>query len=242
MATDQKKEKERFFEDLSRLDQFIGDGDETADFSFQKSHPIQSESVRVTEGFSATPNAVLVSRSDSQTSGAQRKRKASENKLVSMPSLQTADTEPQPTRPSSSPVRDNKKQKPGRLKRLKSHLDNPDPLWRKGDPVLKPVAEDRQVFDGFVFCTSKVKFSKYHTPSDNTSDFIPNEESKLKDSIYRLRIRKSIQHGAIWARAWCREVTHIIVCDNLNWSQVPRCFHGGEVPVCLLMLPILTYT
>jgi len=156
MAADQeKKEKERFFEDLSRLDRFVDDGDETAEFFFEKLHQSPPRPVRVTENSSATPNTVLVSRVDSQTSPSQRKRKASKNMLVSMPSLNTADTEPLPTRPSSSPIRDSKKQKPGGLKRSKSHLDNPDPLWRKGDPVLKSVAEDKQVFQGFVFCTSK---------------------------------------------------------------------------------------
>ncbi|KEF56181.1 uncharacterized protein A1O9_07762 [Exophiala aquamarina CBS 119918] len=203
MAPDQrKKEKEQFFEDLSRLDQFSDDGDENVDFLFQQSRPSSPPSVRAIEGFLVTENDVFVSHADSHTSHAHRKRKACENKPVSMPSLQTADPVPQPIGPSSSPLRDSKKPKPGSLKRFKSHLDNPDPLWRKGDPVLKYVAED----------------------------FIPNEESKLKDPIYRLRIRKSIQHGAMWARIWSGDVTHIIVCDDLNWSQVSKCFHGGEVP------------
>jgi hypothetical protein len=158
MATDQKKkEKEQFFEDLSRLDQLIDDADETSDFSFKKSHPTSPQPVLVTESSSTTPNAALVSLVSSQTSAAQRRRKEAKDHSLSMPILQPADTELEPVRPSSSPLRHSKKHKPERLKRSKSHLDNPDPLWRKGDPVLKPVSEERRVFDGFIFCQSNAK-------------------------------------------------------------------------------------
>lgn len=159
MAADQKKkEKEQFFKDLSRLDQLMDDVDETSDFSFKKSHPTSPQPpVPLTESILETPNAVLVSIPNSQASDAQRRRQKAKNQSYSMPILQSADTEPEPARPSSSPIRSSMKPKPERLKRSKSLLDNPDPLWRKGDPVLKPVAEDRLVFEGFTFCLSNVK-------------------------------------------------------------------------------------
>lgn len=160
MATDQKKkEKEQFFEELSRLDQLIDDVDETSDFSFKNSHPSDPTSpqpVLMTESPSVTPNAVLVSLANSQISDPQRRRQKAKNQSLSTPIPRPADTEPESIRPSSSPLRDSKKHKPERLKRSKSHLDNPDPLWRKGDPVLKPVAEERLVFEGFIFCPSNV--------------------------------------------------------------------------------------
>jgi hypothetical protein len=158
MATDQKKkEKEEFFENLSHLDQLIDDVGETSDFSFKKPHPASPQPVLVTESSTVTPDAVLVPLAHNRTSEVQRKRTVAEKKSLSMPSLKPVDTEPEPIRPFSSPLPASNKHRPERLKRSKSQLDNPDPLWRKGDPLLKPVAEDRLVFEGFIFCLTKEK-------------------------------------------------------------------------------------
>lgn len=156
MATaKKKKEKEQFFEDLSRLDRFIDDEDETSqNASFERPRPPFSRRRVEADNSLDTPNSVSESHTNGQMSGARRKRKVSEMESLRMPTIPPAEPEPKPkpTRSFSSPVRESKKPKHQGLKRTKSHLDNPDPLWRKGDPILKPIAEDRLIFEGLVFC------------------------------------------------------------------------------------------
>lgn len=154
-TTNKKKEKERFFEDLSRLDRFIDDEDETSENpSFERPRPPLSRRRVEADKSLDDPNPVSESYFGGQMSGARRKRKISDMEPIPNPTIQPAEPEPKPKpiRSFSSPVRDNKKPKHQGLKRTKSHLDNPDPLWRKGDLILKPIAEDRRIFEGLVFC------------------------------------------------------------------------------------------
>lgn len=38
----------------------------------------------------------------------------------------------------------------------------------------------------------------------------------------RFRIHKAIQHGAVWANEWYDDVTHIVVCENLDVEEASK--------------------
>lgn len=161
MATaEKKKEKEQFFKDLARLDLFIDDEDEfSPDPPVKIPCPTLPRCRNDTEDSRDTSIPTSTTHTANQISGPCRKRKAIGDDPISRPTINPAETraqtkpKPQPTRSFSSPVRGTKKPKQQAMKRTKSHLDNPNPLWRKGDIPLKTIAKEQQVFDGLVFCT-----------------------------------------------------------------------------------------
>ncbi|EXJ85006.1 hypothetical protein A1O3_05681 [Capronia epimyces CBS 606.96] len=78
-----------------------------------------------------------------------------------------------------------------------------------GSKKLPPVPTEQQMFRGLTFF------------------FVPNNDIC---QARRFRIHKAIQYGAAWANEWCNEVTHIIVCENLDVKEASKEFAYKEIP------------
>jgi len=57
---------------------------------------------------------------------------------------------------------------------------------------------------------------------------VPNND---ECSMRRLKIHRAIEHGATWANEWYDDVTHIIVCGDLDVTQASKFFASGKIPV-----------
>jgi len=65
--------------------------------------------------------------------------------------------------------------------------------------------------------------------ADCFSVFVPNDDIA---PVRRMRIRKAIAYGAVWAKTWTAEVTHIVVEGWINVQEASKAFEGRTIPVC----------
>ena len=152
-TTEKRKEKEQFFEDLSRLDHFSDDSvDESPTFTFKRAQSSPGQINKAPEQVVEVQTTAVIS----MRNGASAKRRIQvEDESASLFTPRTADTSSERIMPAESPVRRTKKAKAAKPRRSKSDFDKNDPLRRNTDLALQPVPEDRQMFKDFVFC-------KYH--------------------------------------------------------------------------------
>lgn len=72
------------------------------------------------------------------------------------------------------------------------------------------IPESDQIFKGLIFF------------------FIPNNDIS---PARRLRIQRSQEYGAVWARVWSTDVTHVIVDKDLNYKEVLKVLTAEQVAV-----------
>lgn len=58
--------------------------------------------------------------------------------------------------------------------------------------------------------------------------FIPNNDIS---PARRLRIQRSQEYGAVWARVWSTDVTHVIVDKDLNYKEVLKVLTSEQLAV-----------
>ncbi|KAK8193527.1 uncharacterized protein BKA78DRAFT_312128 [Phyllosticta capitalensis] len=80
---------------------------------------------------------------------------------------------------------------------------------QKRDAQLRRVPEDQQIFKDLVFF------------------FFPNDDTH---AARRMRITKSVEHGATWVVEWCSYVTHIIVDKSFNYDQMKSYLNKQSFP------------
>lgn len=59
-------------------------------------------------------------------------------------------------------------------------------------------------------------------------DFVPNDDVA---QARKFRIRKAMERGAMWARSWTDDITHVIVDDDRSYSDVLRFLQIPSLPV-----------
>lgn len=57
--------------------------------------------------------------------------------------------------------------------------------------------------------------------------FIPNSDS---NPVQAAQIQHAVARGAIWARSWDEQVTHIIICSDLHIERASREFKNAQLP------------
>ncbi|KIV88885.1 hypothetical protein PV10_08517 [Exophiala mesophila] len=233
-ARRKREEKEQFFRDLARLDDYIRE-DNDNDLYEQTSSLPQQRAVAVMQraappNMNAPPTATIVipshesgnsqpslnnniveiSRSEFTSHNA-LKRKRPSSRGLSVPANARTSTAPEAVPASSPPIPTTKSTLPivSSLRRTLSDQGSIVPKLRKGDKKLERIPLEKQIFHGL------------------TLFFVPPTDD---NPVRRFRIRKSIQYGATWANMWTDEATHIIVCDDLNAEKVKRYFKDGKIP------------
>ncbi|KIX95628.1 uncharacterized protein Z520_08748 [Fonsecaea multimorphosa CBS 102226] len=211
LSSEEKKEKDRFFKDLYRLDS-LDDGESKTGPNLPERNPQRSFSMRSLKLHQTDPTPKMI---DSDRH--RRKRKLSQT----IPGLeQNSRLQSLPPGASSPAPNPSKKKKPSQVKRNVTDLSNVAARMNgSGFPRLKPLPKrvkmksipgDEQIFKGLVFF------------------FVPNNDD---DSGTRIRIHQAIQYGAQWAHEFWEGVTHIIVTqDDLDMISVAKSLPSRQIP------------
>jgi hypothetical protein len=148
LSTQEKKDKDQFFNDLYRLDHLDDDKEDT-----------EGEGPPIPFKQSGPPPAKKSFRSEPSVEQLQRKRKSGEQDPK--PAMRAVAANSETLKPPSSPVQATVKKKQERRtepRRDVTDLSNLHQRKRqlKGRMKLKPIPLDQQMFRDFVFCTCKV--------------------------------------------------------------------------------------
>ncbi|KAL2423378.1 DNA polymerase lambda [Exophiala dermatitidis] len=254
VSAQEKIEKDRFFRDLYRLDSLDDDLSEPDDGSpikqrkTRESEPLPPPSVILAEAHheasnrrasspgydfgsrhaSARPFAVQAEPQTLQPPQFVSKTTAEKRKRADMPIARTKTKEPESNLTRESNIKRVRTSLPPvdvetetahhcrtsiPVKERLNVTDLSNIKQRKrqlGGKKLPPVPVEQQMFSGLMFY------------------FVPNNDIC---QARRFRIHKAIQYGATWANEWYAEVTHIIVCDNLDAKEASKEFWCREIPM-----------
>lgn len=232
-ASQDKKAKDKFFQDLYRLDHLDEDSN---DFGVSSPQHLPKQSARIpgTKPIGSAHEAVQIERS-------KRKRSA----LIENPKpLQQAAS-------SFALLRPSKKSKPSDLRRnmtdpteRRRNITDPTEMRRmtdlsnlkprKGVPKVPRIPPGKQIFKGcgFVFCKTTPSTCSRHS-SNILAVFVPNNDL---DPSFAFRIYKAVHHGALWANEFSKDVTHVVVAQNLDVKEASKAFPAKEIPVCTCFL------
>lgn len=172
-ARRKKEEKEQFFRDLARLDDYIDEDDglfeQTPSFPQRTPALVQRGAPPVMSTSPATivissdesgnsqdpPNDNIIHTSRFNTTGHNAlKRKRPSPRGLSVPAETRVTTEPEPLRPSSSPIPTTKGKIPtaSSLRRTRSDQGPTVPKLRKRDKKLEQIPTEQQIFHGLTLC------------------------------------------------------------------------------------------
>ncbi|KAI1616624.1 DNA polymerase IV [Exophiala viscosa] len=236
LPTEEKTEKDHFFESLYGLDDFDDDEETEVESSVKVSghttkRAVDHKSGKAFQIGKVKPNQHRAHEKPfNQGSQAAPVILSDDEEVRQPPSTDRAFTKsqttsispPKPTRAASkrkpevkgppSPRRGATKKKKVELRRNVTDLSNIKQRKLQLPPRLRrtqSVPLEQQIFTGLLFF------------------FVPNND---EDSIRRLQIHRAVEYGATWANEWYDDVTHIIVCGDLDVSQASKIFTAGKLP------------
>lgn len=225
MASQARKDKEKFFADLYALDDLAGEDDEVSPHPKVKSRKPEHDARRGSRSSgqrSARAADISGSRLDSGVNESQEQASVdrargvakqvrgdgrSQERMPPLPRLYASETTPESnTLPSLEPA----EPKPG-LRRTQTE----DAAPRASKKARKKGPEVPQIFAGQTF---------FFVPNDNRA--VPRKR----------RIDKAVLHGATWARAWVPGVTHIIVESSKKLEDVVKLTGQDEIPAHIALV------
>jgi hypothetical protein len=222
MASESKKEKERFFEELDKLE-CSSDEEATSDVAaiLRPYRALRKEAATpITRPSSSSSSKIDPSETDtvipelnrallapSRTSSTLNPKETLGAKRISVP---TSGRLPLQLKHSSTLGRN----KPvAQQKSLLSKSKMPPKRRREKSLVIVP--ESRRIFKDLVFC--KLKSSEDQLAKLIRPVFIPNDDIAPNR---RLRMNKAREYGAVRTESWNRKITHVIVDNGLNFEAV----------------------
>lgn len=204
MASQARRDKEKFFAELYALDDLAGEDDEitTTHEAVRGTRHAYRRSSRSSSRHSARPSGCKQDQLDEEASDDERhtfkherKDVASREGMPPLPRLVTSATASTSKNVASSKLR--------RAQTEDSATTKPAKKARKRGP------EVLQIFAGQTF---------FFIPNDNRA--VPRKR----------RIEKAVLHGATWARAWVPSVTHVIVESDKKMADVIKATGLKEMP------------
>ncbi|KIV79443.1 hypothetical protein PV11_07005 [Exophiala sideris] len=236
LQTEEKTEKDQFFDSLYGLDDFDSDEEtevespvkvpghmikKTQDHKSGKAHQIGTvkpgqhhvHEKRFNKGSQAAPVVLSDDDETRQPLSTEQAFTKSQTTSISPPKPVRVVSKRKPeVKGSPSPRRGATKKKKVELRRNVTDLSNIKQRKLQLPPRLRrtqSVPVEQQIFTGLLFF------------------LIPNND---ECSMRRLKIHRAIEHGATWANEWYDDVTHIIVCGDLDVTQASKFFASGKIP------------